>query len=164
MSYDCAIATRNRINALRASIPLILKQDVLPRRLIIVDASDDHESVSTELYEISERLGFKNTVVVKSDSVNSARQRNIGLQLVEAPIVMMPDDDSMWHAGFASRVLKIYEADVRRQVRRRYGRRRSCAAPGIGTTHLQEERIREREGGAATLSNFYRKSFLPKTF
>jgi glycosyltransferase involved in cell wall biosynthesis len=116
MSYDCAIATRNRINALRASIPLILKQDVLPRRLIIVDASDDHESVSTELYEISERLGFKNTVVVKSDSVNSARQRNVGLQLVEAPIVMMPDDDSMWHAGFASRVLKIYEADVRRQV------------------------------------------------
>jgi 16S rRNA C967 or C1407 C5-methylase (RsmB/RsmF family) len=77
--------------------PLILKQDVLPRRLIIVDASDDHESVSTELYEISERLGFKNTVVVKSDSVNSARQRESALEsvLADAP-------DGSGRAGIAA--------------------------------------------------------------
>ena len=29
---------------------------------------------------------------------------------------MLPDDNSMWHGGFATNVLKIYEADVRRQV------------------------------------------------
>ena len=56
--------------------------------------------------EISERFGFENTVVVKSDTANLARQRNIGLQFVQAPVVMFPDDDSMWHAGFASSVLK----------------------------------------------------------
>lgn len=98
------------------SIPLILKQDILPERLIIVDASDDHDSVKTEIHEISEQLGFKNTFLVESDSSNSARQRNTGLQLVEAPVVMFPDDDSMWHGGFAANVLKIYEADVRGQV------------------------------------------------
>jgi glycosyltransferase involved in cell wall biosynthesis len=98
------------------SIPLILKQDVSPERLIVVDASDDHESIKAEVSEISERLGFENTVVVKSDTANSARQRNIGLKFVQAPIVMFPDDDSMWHAGFASSILKIYQADMRGQV------------------------------------------------
>ena len=29
---------------------------------------------------------------------------------------MFPDDDSMWHYGFAISVLKVYKADVRRQV------------------------------------------------
>jgi hypothetical protein len=116
MQYDCVIATRNRLDALRMSIPLILKQDVLPGRLIVIDASDDHDSVRTEVHEISERLGFKNTIVAKSDASNSARQRNMGLQFVEAPVVMFPDDDSMWYGGFAANVLKIYEADVRRQV------------------------------------------------
>jgi glycosyltransferase involved in cell wall biosynthesis len=98
------------------SIPLILKQDTLPEHLIVVDASDDHDSVRTEIYQLSERLGFENTIIVKSDAANLARQRNIGLKRVEAPIVMFPDDDSMWHSGFASNVLKIYAADVRCQV------------------------------------------------
>jgi glycosyltransferase involved in cell wall biosynthesis len=98
------------------SIPLILKQDVRPDRLIIVDASDDHDSVKTEVAEISERFGFENTIVSKSDAPSLTRQRNIGLRFVKAPIVMFPDDDSMWHPGFASNVVKIYQADVRRQV------------------------------------------------
>jgi glycosyltransferase involved in cell wall biosynthesis len=116
MQYDCVVATRNRLDALRMSIPLILRQDVPPGRLIVIDASDDHDSVKTEIHELSERLGFKNTIVERSDASNSARQRNIGLQFVEAPVVMFPDDDSMWYNGFAANVLKIYEADVRCQV------------------------------------------------
>jgi glycosyltransferase involved in cell wall biosynthesis len=116
MSYDCVIATKNRLSALRMSIPLILKQDVLPTRLIIIDASDDHDSVKTEVHQISEQLGYKDTIVAKSDASNSARQRNIGLQFVEAPVVMFPDDDSMWYDGFAANLLKIYGTDVRRQV------------------------------------------------
>jgi GT2 family glycosyltransferase len=116
LSYDCIIATKNRLNALRMSIPLILKQNVLPGRLIIIDASDDHESVRTEVREISEQHGFKDTTVAKSDLSNSARQRNLGLQFAQAPVVMFPDDDSMWYDGFAANILKIYAADVRRQV------------------------------------------------
>jgi glycosyltransferase involved in cell wall biosynthesis len=116
MQYDCVIATKNRLNALRMSVPLILRQGALPRRLIVIDASDDHDSVKVEIEEISERLGFKNTIVAKSDAPNLARQRNIGLQFVDAPVVMFPDDDSMWYGGFAANVLKVYEADVRRQV------------------------------------------------
>jgi glycosyltransferase involved in cell wall biosynthesis len=116
MQYDCVIATKNRLNALRMSIPLILKQDVLPGRLIVIDASDDHDAVKTEVAQMSERLGYKNIIIERSDASNLPRQRNIGLRFVEAPVVTLPDDDSMWHSGFATNVLKIYEADVRGQV------------------------------------------------
>ena len=115
-SYDCIVATRNRLGSLRMSLPLILKQDVLPRRLIVIDASDDHDSVRTEVHQISKRFGYKDTIVAKSDASNTARQRNIGLQFADAPVVMFPDDDTMWYDGFAANVLKIYGADVRRQV------------------------------------------------
>jgi glycosyltransferase involved in cell wall biosynthesis len=116
ITYDCVIATRNRVNALRMSIPLIIKQDIPPTRLIVVDASDNHESVKAEVGHISDQLGFRNTLVVKSDRPNSSRQRNIGIKLVQAPVVMIPDDDSMWHAGFASSVMKVYQSDRRQQV------------------------------------------------
>jgi glycosyltransferase involved in cell wall biosynthesis len=112
-TYDCVIATRNRVNALRMSIPLILNQDMPPTRLIIVDASDDHESIRTEITDICNRLGFGNGFVVRADKPNSARQRNLGLQLVQAPVVMFPDDDSMWYAGFARSVMKVYQSDAR---------------------------------------------------
>jgi glycosyltransferase involved in cell wall biosynthesis len=115
-AYDCVIATRNRINAIRMSVPLILKQDIPPTRLIVVDSSDDHESLRTEVGDIGDRLGFGNTVIVRSDRPSLTRQRNIGLQFVQAPIVMFPDDDSMWYAGFASSVMKVYQSDVREQV------------------------------------------------
>jgi hypothetical protein len=116
MSYDCVIATKDRINALRMSIPLILKQDILPERLIVVDASDDHDSVKSEISLISEQFKFKNAIVVKSATASLTKQRNLGLRLVEAPIVMFPDDDSMWHRDFASNVLKVYDADAHGQV------------------------------------------------
>jgi hypothetical protein len=41
------------------SIPLILKQDVAPGRLIVIDASDDHDSVRTEVREIGNGLSLK---------------------------------------------------------------------------------------------------------
>jgi hypothetical protein len=39
---------------MRAPIRLILNQGVLPELLIVIDVSDDHDSVRTEVYEISE--------------------------------------------------------------------------------------------------------------
>lgn len=164
MSYDCVIATRNRINALRASIPLILKQDVLPSRLIIIDASDDHESVSTELYGISKRFGFQNTVVVKSDAVNSARQRNVGLQFVQAPVVMMPDDDSMWHTGFATNVLKIYEADVRDQVGGVSGVDAPAPPPELGQPTYKKSEFLSVKTALQPYRNYIENHSFPRPF
>ena len=53
MTYDVVIATRNRPEALRLSIPLILKQGRPPTKLIIVDASDDHQLIRKTIKEVT---------------------------------------------------------------------------------------------------------------
>ena len=164
MQYDCVIATRNQLNALRMSIPLILKQDVSPGRLIVIDASDDHDSVRTEVHEISERLGFKNTIVAKSDASNSARQRNMGLQLVEASVVMLPDDNSMWYCGFAANILKIYEADVRRQVGGVTGVGVPAPPPELGQPTYKKSAFASAKGALQPYRSSFENRFFPHPF
>jgi glycosyltransferase involved in cell wall biosynthesis len=163
-SYDCVIATRNRLSALRMSIPLILKQDTLPQRLIIVDASEDHESVRTEVHQLSKRFGYKNTIVSKADTANSARQRNIGLQFVDAPIVMFPDDDSMWYDKFATNVLKIYGADVRRQVGGVGGVSVFTPPPGLGQPAYKKSAIVSAKGALQPYRSHIENRLFPHPF
>lgn len=49
MDFDLVIVTRNRAAILRRSIPLMLAQSRLPRRLLVVDSSDDHSEVRAEV-------------------------------------------------------------------------------------------------------------------
>ena len=115
MDYDVVIATRNRPEALQISIPLILNQTLAPRKLIIVDASDDHEEI---------RQTVTNTVsdspvtleILESVQRNSALQRNIGLEHVESPVVMFPDDDSFWWPDVAEKIMRIYEQDMSNDI------------------------------------------------
>lgn len=116
MEYDCVIATRNRISALQMSIPLILQQDIVPDHLIIVDASDNHAAVNEAVHNICNTYNYRGLRIIKSDAANSSRQRNIGLDLVTAPVVMFPDDDSLWHPGFAKNILSVYERDIDRTI------------------------------------------------
>jgi glycosyltransferase involved in cell wall biosynthesis len=160
MQYDCVIATKNRLDALRMSIPLILKQNILPGRLIVIDASDDHDAVKTEVNQISERLGFQNTIVAKSDASNLPRQRNMGVQFVEAPVVMFPDDDSMWYSGFATNVLKIYEADVRGQV----GGVSGVGVPALPSELAQPTYKKSALASAKGALQFYRNDFENRLF
>lgn len=109
MDYDVVIATRNRPEALKLSIPLILTQERPPKKLIIVDASDDHQLICKT---VKEALGACPVeLVILNSQPNSARQRNIGLKYVESPIVMFPDDDSLWWPGVAEAIMRIYERD-----------------------------------------------------
>jgi glycosyltransferase involved in cell wall biosynthesis len=164
MQYDCVIATKNRLNALRMSIPLILKQDVLPGRLIVIDASDDHDSVKTEVNQMSEHLGYKNIIIERSDASNSARQRNIGLRFVEAPIVILPDDDSMWYGGFATNVLKIYEADVRGQVGGVSGVSVSALPSELAQPTYKRSAVATAKSAVQLYRNEIEKRFFPHPF
>jgi glycosyltransferase involved in cell wall biosynthesis len=164
MSYDCIIATKNRLDALRMSIPLILKQHVPPERLIVVDASDDYNPVKSEVQTLSGRLGFKNAIVVQSDASNLARQRNIGLRFVEAPVVMFPDDDSMWYQGFAASILKIYEADVRRQVGGITGVAVDSPPPELAKRAYAKSRFATLKGAVQPYRNSVERRLFPHPF
>lgn len=110
MNYDVVIATRNRPQALELSIPLILGQDRKPNKLIVIDSSDDHNKVSKTIVKTVGDSQIE--LEILRSKANSSLQRNIGLERVESPVVMFPDDDSLWWPGVAESVMEIYERDV----------------------------------------------------
>ena len=109
MDYDVVIPTRNRSDALKLSIPLILGQSRKPQRLIVVDSSDDHELVHRTI----ENIVSKNAVelIILHSQANSALQRNIGLEYVDSPVVVFGEDDCLWWPGYAEAIIRIYEED-----------------------------------------------------
>ena len=111
MQYDVVMATRNRIDALRMSLPLIASQSRLPKRLIIVDSSDDHASVLNVIRNV-EMPKSVDVLVVDGSISNASHQRNVGIRHVQADVIMMPDDDSLWYPDTADSVMKVYEKDA----------------------------------------------------
>ncbi len=109
MDYDVVVVTRNRLRMLEFSIPSFVGQSHPPRRLIVVDASDDHEAVAKTVRRACD--GTRTEAVVLSFRPWMTAQRNEGLRHVKAPIVMIPDDDSVWLDGAAEGVLRVYERD-----------------------------------------------------
>jgi len=133
MDYDVVIATKNRPEALKLSIPLILKQGCKPNKLIIVDSSDNHENIEKTVLET---VGNNNiNLEILQSKANLPHQRNVGLEHVESPIVMFPDDDSLWWPGVAEATVSIYERDESADVGGVCGKEIRQPPPQIASTH-----------------------------
>lgn len=111
MEYDVVIATRNRPDALRLSIPLMLGQSRPPARVVIVDSSDDHDAVREAVEGARGDSGVP--VDLLESEAGSSHQRNVGVALASAPVVMFPDDDSLWRDNVAEAIMRVYERDDR---------------------------------------------------
>ena len=113
LDFDVVIATRNRPEALALSIPLILAQSRLPRKLIVIDSSDDHASIAKTVAAAvaKARGGWAGSVIVEHTGPGSAYQRNRGLAHVESEVVIFPDDDSLFHPGTSEAIMRAYELD-----------------------------------------------------
>lgn len=114
LTYDVVIATRNRPDALSLSIPRILSETRPPARLIVSDSSDDHDEICRAVEEASAGTGAE-IEVIQSDP-GLPLQRNVGLERVSAPVVMYPDDDSIWYPGVAEAVMRVYERDTQNTI------------------------------------------------
>lgn len=153
MDYDIVIATRNRPSVLRVSIPLILRQERPPQRLIVVDASDDdtHEKVRQSVRQTV--VDFPIELDILRAQPNSAHQRNVGLERVKSPIVMFPDDDSLWWPGVGEAIMNIYEQDTNGDIGGVCGRETAQPPPNIDITARNvyrmkiSDRIRQKMGG-----------------
>ena len=115
MEYDIVLVTRNRPVVLPVSVPLMLSQSRPPRNFIVVDASDDHETVKTTLEPLCGTLRPGSFTVMRAEP-GTARQRNIGLEHADSPVVVFPDDDSIWFPGVAETLMRIYERDIDRSI------------------------------------------------
>ena len=102
--------TRNRPAAIRQSLPRIFRQSRPASRIIVVDSSDDPKPIRDIIRECRQSGNGPEIVHVESEK-GMTRQRNVGLDMVKAPVVMYPDDDSMWNAETARHIMDVYEAD-----------------------------------------------------
>ncbi|WP_315549319.1 glycosyltransferase [Microbacterium aurum] len=110
LDYDVVVATRNRLDMLGLTLPLFLAQSRKPARIIVVDRSDDHDSIRA----LCERISAGERIPVEvhyGDAANLPAQRNQGIERVESEVVLFPDDDSMWFPDTAERVVSVFEAD-----------------------------------------------------
>jgi glycosyltransferase involved in cell wall biosynthesis len=109
MEFDILITTRNRASLLAVSVPLMLSQSRTPHRLLVVDSSDNHDEVVGVLENMASQFNISLKIIKSKPGI--AYQRNIGLEYVESPVVMMPDDDSLWFPGYTEAVMRVYERD-----------------------------------------------------
>jgi glycosyltransferase involved in cell wall biosynthesis len=118
LDFDVVIATRNRPAALALSIPLILGQSRLPRKLIVIDSSDDHAPIAKTVAEAVAKAkgGWAGSVIVEHTGPGSAYQRNRGLAHVESEVVIFPDDDSLLHPGTSEAIMRAYELDTQGRI------------------------------------------------
>lgn len=112
--YTIAIATRNRQNALALSLPYMIGQSRVAEEIIIVDSSDDHEyTIRTARSALA---GFPGRLKILHSAPGLVRQRAIALQETTSPIVLFPDDDSIWHPEVAEEKLKLYDRDTEGRI------------------------------------------------
>lgn len=114
MDYDIIIATANRPDIFRVSLPSMLRQTRPPKALVIADASDDHQALVQTVRELTADTPVR--VEVFHTSKGAAPQRNAGLADATSPVIFFPDDDSVWYDDVAENVMRIYERDADQRI------------------------------------------------
>jgi len=63
LPYTIAIATRNRLDALRLSIPRMVSQSRKPSQIVVADSSDNHEAIHSAITEITKSARVPTTIL-----------------------------------------------------------------------------------------------------
>ena len=163
LDFDIVIVTRNRLDALSMSIPLMLGQSRTPVRLIVIDSSDDHSLIKNLVLDATK--DWKGEVIIEHESIPSiTRQRNKGLKYVKEEIVFFPDDDSLWHPNVAESIMQVYERDTEKVIGG------VCAKP-VAESPIESMNFTYKKSFKSyiklfvqPLRNKIEKSFFPKPF
>jgi GT2 family glycosyltransferase len=111
LEYAIVVATRNRYDMLTVSFPRFVEQSRPAARIVVVDRSDDHDAVRRLCESFRSRSDVPIDVIHGSEA-NLPAQRNQGLERIEEPVVVFPDDDSLWFPDTVENLLRVYEDDV----------------------------------------------------
>jgi glycosyltransferase involved in cell wall biosynthesis len=109
LGYEAIVCTCNRPEALRMSIPCLLKQTRMPARVIVVDSSDDSSSARAIIDELASGAECELTLIHTARGLTF--QRNRGLELVKSEVVFFPDDDALCDPEYGERIMEVYERD-----------------------------------------------------
>jgi glycosyltransferase involved in cell wall biosynthesis len=109
LAYSAVIPTKDRPEAVGEAVRVLLEQNRLPERIVVVDASTRPYELPDELDSRAGRLAVEVVVVVASRPSTSA-QRNLGAREVETPVVLFLDDDVRVPPDYAETLLARWEA------------------------------------------------------
>jgi len=107
-SFSIIICTYKRQKWVENLLKSISEQTVLPKEIIIVDASPEKID-----YSISKGLKFS---FIKSDKMQLTYQRNLGVKAARCDIIMHLDDDTYLEQDFIEIILEVFNNDTERKI------------------------------------------------
>ncbi|NJO18209.1 MAG: glycosyltransferase family 2 protein [Thioploca sp.] len=117
LDYGLVIATYKREALLPGCLRCALQQTVVPKEIIIVDASPYWETTRNQ---IMQELAIKYPAIdwkyVQAKRASLPAQRNQGIDLATTDILFLIDDDSFMYPNCAEEIMQIYTRDVDKKV------------------------------------------------
>ena len=106
-NFDVIVCTLKRGSVLKKCIESILRNNIVPDRLIIVDQNYDNLSILS-VKKIFNTYNYKNYLIIKNISKKSlTASKNIALKYIQAEYVFFLDDDISIDRYFFSNCLSI---------------------------------------------------------
>ncbi|MGB0766130.1 MAG: glycosyltransferase family 2 protein [Phycisphaeraceae bacterium] len=116
-TWSLGIATYNRHEVLIQCLKLAAAQTRLPKEIAVVDASNDWERTrDVVLNELAPRHPEIQWIYEQARRPSAAVQRNQAAEITSADVVFLIDDDSFMYPDTAEELMKVYDADQRKQV------------------------------------------------
>lgn len=111
LNWSLVICTLNRRDILERCLQAAINQTLLPKQIIVVDASNDWES--SKAY-ILDSLADKciEWIYLGSEQKSLTYQRNVGLNQCKADVVFFIDDDAVLFPNSAEEIMQVYENDT----------------------------------------------------
>jgi peptidoglycan/xylan/chitin deacetylase (PgdA/CDA1 family)/glycosyltransferase involved in cell wall biosynthesis len=107
LTYSAVIPTKDRHGFAVAAIERLLRQTRLPAQIVVVDASTPGLEVPRDVFERARERGVE--LLVRHHPPSTSAQRNFGVELVTAPIVLFLDDDIELPPDYAEIILERWE-------------------------------------------------------
>ncbi len=117
INWALVIPTYKREAVLEQCLRFAAAQTLLPKEIIVVDASPYWEKTQKRImHELAAKYPAIDWQYVQAKRLSSAAQRNQGITLATADIVFLIDDDSFMYPDCAEEVIRIYAQDTGHKV------------------------------------------------
>lgn len=118
LSWAVVIPTYQRQTILLRCLYFVAHQSLPPKEIIVVDANPDWEVSRQKVWQeiVASAPPSITWHYVPARRISSAAQRNQGIELAQADIIFLIDDDSLMYPDCAQQVMRIYALDSEHQV------------------------------------------------
>ncbi len=117
LTWSVVIPTYKRAEVLIKCLGFAAQQTLPAKEIIVVDAGLEWQATKTiVLRDLAAKYPQINWLYVQANYASSAAQRNQGIELSNADVIFLIDDDSFMYPNCAKAVVSIYAQDTKHQV------------------------------------------------